>query len=117
MLSDIISTVFLASGAIIILIGSLGIIRLPDFYTRIHAVGKCDTLGLVLVLIGLGIYLGWTLITVKLFFIAIFIALANPTATHAIARAAFLFGLKPFLEVEKEESDFINKEYKSDTLP
>lgn len=101
---DVIGSVFLLSGAFFVLIGSIGIVRLPDFFTRTHASGKCDTLGLALVLLGLAIHEGGTLNTAKLILIAIFIAIANPTATHALARAAFKLGIKPILWISKEKS-------------
>lgn len=85
------------------LIGSIGVVRFPDFFTRTHASGKCDTLGLALVLLGLAIHEGGTLNTVKLILIAVFIGIANPTATHALARAAFKLGIKPLLSTSKEE--------------
>lgn len=94
---SIVGTVVLFSGAFFVLVGSVGIVRFPDFYARTHAAGKCDTLGLILVLLGLAIYEGGTLNTVKLVLIAVFIGLANPSATHAIARAAYKLGLKPHL--------------------
>jgi len=99
---DILSVIFLIAGTFFLLVGSFGVIRFPDFYSRTHAAGKCDTLGLILVLVGLGIHLGFSLETVKLFFVAIFIAIANPTATHAIARAAYHLGLKPKLSGNKK---------------
>lgn len=100
---DLIGSMFLLSGAIFVLIGSIGVVRLPDFFTRTHASGKCDTLGLALVLIGLAIHEGGTLNTAKLLLIAVFIAIANPTATHAIARVAYKLGIKPLLSDSKEE--------------
>ena len=99
-LIDIIASVFLFGGAILVLIASLGIIRFPDFYTRTHAAGKGDTLGIALILLGLAIHEGGTLNTLKLILIAVFIGIANPTATHALARAAFKLGLKPKLDID-----------------
>ncbi|MDI6765347.1 MAG: monovalent cation/H(+) antiporter subunit G [Bacteroidota bacterium] len=101
---DILGSVILVAGLIFVLIGSIGIIRFPDFYTRTHAAGKCDTLGLVLVLIGLGFHVEGMLNTIKLLLIAVFIAIANPTATHAIARAAYRLGLKPLLDLKSKDS-------------
>lgn len=100
---DILGSIFLIAGIIFVLIGSIGIIRFPDFFTRTHAAGKCDTLGLVLVLIGLGIHVEGTFNMIKLLLIAVFIAIANPTATHAIARAAYRLGLKPILGSKSED--------------
>lgn len=76
--------------------GVVGILRLPDFYTRLHAQGKCDTLGVTLMLLGLMLHTGFTPTSLKIALILFFIALANPTATHALGRSALLSGLKPW---------------------
>jgi multicomponent Na+:H+ antiporter subunit G len=86
---------FILGGVFFLMVGSIGLIRLPDFYSRSHATGKSDTLGIMLVIFGLILYEGLTLNSAKLLVILTFVALTNPTATHALARAAFLFGLKP----------------------
>jgi len=90
-------------GLLFILLGVVGILRLPDFYTRLHAMGKCDTLGVALVLIALALYTGLTLSSAKLLLIAVFIGLANPTATHALGRAALKAGLTPWTREEDDE--------------
>ena len=69
--------------------GAIGLLRFPDFYTRMHAAGKSDTLGSLLVLTGLAFYEGIDLTAVKILLIALFIFVTSPTATHAMARAAF----------------------------
>ena len=96
----------LAAGVFFMLTGAIGLLRFPDFYTRLHATGKCDTLGEVLVILGLLLYhifyyspgaeLWVQLVPVKLLFLIAFIFLANPTATHAIMKAAYNTGLKPW---------------------
>jgi len=68
--------------------GTVGLLRFPDVYTRLHAAGKCDTLGAQLILLGLAVVNGWNLESVKLIMIIAFLMLANPTATHAMIRAA-----------------------------
>lgn len=88
--------VFLGIGAVFVLIGTLGLLRLPDFYTRLHAAGITDTLGLSIMLIGMMFLGGLTLVSVKLFFILLLILLTSPTATHAVANAAHTVGLRPF---------------------
>lgn len=93
--------IFLLAGLFFLLVGAIGVLRLPDFYTRLHAMGKCDTLGMLLCLLGLMFYEGATLTTLKLLLIWIFIALANPTATHALSRAAYSAGLKPWVREEQ----------------
>lgn len=95
-LSHVLAGVFLAAGAVFVLIGSFGLWRLPDFYTRLHAAGITDTLGLSLMLVGMMFLGGWTLVTVKLVFILLLILLTSPTATHAVANAAYTVGLRPF---------------------
>lgn len=97
----IITTVLLVLGLLFILLGVVGILRLPDFYTRLHAMGKCDTLGVTLVLLALAVYAGWSLSSAKLLLISVFIGLANPTATHALGRAALKSGLKPWSRDEE----------------
>ncbi|NQW11508.1 MAG: monovalent cation/H(+) antiporter subunit G [Alphaproteobacteria bacterium] len=96
LLAAILAGMFLAAGAIFVLIGSFGLWRLPDFYTRLHAAGITDTLGLSLMLVGMMFLGGWTLVTVKLVFIMLLILLTSPTATHAVANAAYTVGLRPF---------------------
>lgn len=88
---------FLLAGLFFLVVGAIGVLRLPDFYTRLHAMGKCDTLGLLLSLLGLMLYEGASFLTLKLLLIWIFILLANPTATHALSRAAYHAGLKPWV--------------------
>ncbi len=92
----LLANILLILGLLFILAGVLGVLRLPDFYTRLHAMGKCDTLGVTLVLLALAIHTGASLVTVKLLLISVFIGLANPTATHALGRAAMRSGLPPW---------------------
>ncbi len=95
-----IADLLLLLGLLFILAGVLGILRLPDFYTRLHAMGKCDTLGVALVLVALAIYEGFSLYSVKILLISVFVGLANPTATHALGRAALKSGLAPWRQGE-----------------
>ena len=102
MITNIVVVVLLVAGTFFMLIGTIGFLRFPDFYSRIHATGKCDTLGEGLMLIGLMIYAGVSFVSVKILFLMIFILVANPTSTHAIAKAAYDVGLQPW---KKEEGD------------
>lgn len=95
-IADIASWILIASGSIFLVIGSLGLLRLPDFYSRLHAAGITDTMGATLILGGLIVQAGDILIMIKLAFIIILLLLTSPTATHAIAQAAFQSGLKPW---------------------
>ena len=99
---DLISAGLLAAGSIFVLIGAFGLIRLPDFYTRLHAAGITDTLGAELILLGLMFQAGLNLVTVKLILISLFIFFTSPTATHAVANAARVMGLKPMLVPDKD---------------
>ena len=99
---DLISAGLLAAGSIFVLIGAFGLIRLPDFYTRLHAAGITDTLGAELILLGLMFQAGLSLVTVKLILISLFIFFTSPTATHAVANAARVMGLKPMLVPDKD---------------
>lgn len=100
---NIISIFFITFGIIFMLVGSLGILRLPDFYARTHAVSKSDTLGIIFVILGLVIYEGFTQSGLKLVLIVIFIALSNPVGSHALARAALKKGLKPLFSNSKQK--------------
>jgi multicomponent Na+:H+ antiporter subunit G len=93
---EILSGLLVGSGLFLFASGTLGLLRLPDFYCRMHATGKCDTLGALLTLTGLALYNGFSLVSLKIIFIVIFIFLANPTATHAIGRAALINGVQPW---------------------
>lgn len=100
---DIVSWICLISGSAFCVIGGLGLIRLPDFYSRMHGAGITDTLGAGLVLIGLMFQGGGSLVTVKLVMILIFALIASPTSTHALAKAAYKSGLKPELQDEGDQ--------------
>jgi multicomponent Na+:H+ antiporter subunit G len=73
-------------GSFFLLVGTIGLIRLPDVFTRMHATTQSDTLGLGLVLIGLMIEQGFELTSLKILFVIIFLWLANPNAANFIAR-------------------------------
>ncbi|MBM3224785.1 MAG: monovalent cation/H(+) antiporter subunit G [Candidatus Tectomicrobia bacterium] len=92
----VLADILLVIGLLFILTGGIGIVRLPDFYTRLHAMGKCDTLGVMLVLVALAIYVGPSFASVKILLIMVCIGAANPTATHALGRAALQAGLVPW---------------------
>jgi len=101
---DIVSWVCMVAGGIFCVIGALGLVRMPDFYTRMHAAGITDTLGAGLVLFGLVLQAGLTLIAVKLLMIGLLLFFTSPTATHALAKAALIRGLEPRLDQSGGES-------------
>jgi multicomponent Na+:H+ antiporter subunit G len=98
----IISGILLFTGCFFVVISALGIVRLPDFYSRIHAGSSADSLGQTLMISGLIVYEGFNLTSVKMLFIIIFIYIVNPTAAHAIAKAAWFSGLKWFWKKEEK---------------
>ena len=86
---------FIACGVVALLIGSLGLLRLPDVYCRIHAVGMIDTAGASFIILGMIIHEGFTLVTVKLVLIGVFLFFTSPIATHAVAQVAYKLGVVP----------------------
>lgn len=94
---NVLTVICLAGGLFFVLAGAVGVIRLPDFYTRLHAAGMTDTLGAELILFGLILQAdGWQVIA-KLLLVAFFLFVTSPTATHAVAHAAYKAGEKPLL--------------------
>lgn len=94
---NVLTVIMLAGGLFFVLAGAVGVIRLPDFYTRLHAAGMTDTLGAELILFGLILQAdGWQVIA-KLLLVAFFLFVTSPTATHAVAHAAYKAGEKPKL--------------------
>lgn len=97
MIELVVVAILLLAGLFFHAVAALGVIRMPDFYTRLHAVSKAETLGVLLTLAAIMVWSGFTLTTVKVGFVAAFLLFANPTSTHAIGRAAMRTGVKPWL--------------------
>ncbi len=99
---SVIVIVCVVAGLVFFAGGTLGLLRFPDFYSRLHPAGKLDTVGAFLVLLGLAIHqlfpltLGSVLIGLKLMLIVAFTFHASPTVTHAIVDAGFRAGLEPW---------------------
>ena len=93
----ILAWLLIATGGGFLVIGAIGIIRMPDVFTRLHAASVADTFGASLVLVGLMVVAGASLVTVKLLFLLAFLWFMGPVATHAIARAAMAAGVTPVL--------------------
>ena len=89
MVQSIVIIFLLAGGCFFFLVGTVGLIRMPEAFTRMHATTKCDTLGAGLVLLALVVHQGFHVISLKLLVILAFIWLTNPTAAHIIAKAAY----------------------------
>ncbi|WZL73357.1 monovalent cation/H(+) antiporter subunit G [Clostridiaceae bacterium 35-E11] len=82
--------IFLLGGLFFFVVGTVGILRFPDLFTRAHSAAKCDTLGAVLCLMALMIYSGFTYVSFKLLLVIVFLWITNPTATHLITKAAYV---------------------------
>ena len=96
-------------GGVFMVIGAIGLLRMPDVFTRLHATSVSDTLGGGLILVGLMVLAGTSPVTVKLLFLALFFGLMSPVATHAVARAALHAGVKPVL-AEGVKADTLSQE-------
>jgi multicomponent Na+:H+ antiporter subunit G len=97
-LIDGLSWASLIAGGVFCVIGAVGMLRMPDFYTRLHAASVIETLGGGLILLGLLLQAGFTLVAAKLLIVALLVFFASPTATHALAKAAMERGVKPLLD-------------------
>jgi len=93
---SILGAVILSIGLFFMAVTAVGLLRLPDFFTRVHAVSKSETLGIALVLIGLTLHEGTTLVSLKLLLVMIFVGFANPVGAHVLTRAAIRTGLMPW---------------------
>ena len=95
----IISCGLLIAGSVFAIIGGIGICRLPEFFSRMHGAGITDTMGAGLILLGLMVQAGVSLVTFKLIVILFFLLVTSPSACHALAHSALAHGLKPELDV------------------
>ena len=94
LLIDILSWAMILAGSFFVIIGAVGILRFPDFWSRLHAASVTESAGMILLLIGMALQTGWTLIAFKLGVIGIFMLITGPTSTHAVANAALVSGLR-----------------------
>lgn len=100
---DALSWILLGTGGFFCVVGGIGLLRMPDFYTRMHGASVTETLGAGFILAGLVLQAGFTLVAAKLVMIGLLIFFVSPTATHALARAAMARGLAPLLAPPKDE--------------
>jgi multicomponent Na+:H+ antiporter subunit G len=91
----VVSAVMLLTGGVFGVLGGIGVLRFPDFFSRLHAAGMTDTLCAFLVIGGLVLQAGVSLLSIKLVLILLFMVFTTPTASHALARAALAAGLAP----------------------
>lgn len=105
---SVVATLLIVAGLFFFAVGVLGILRFPDFYTRLHAAGKCDSLAAVLVVLGIALFNlqefsgANLLVSIKIMFVAVFVFVASPTATHAITEAALVIGVEPWTKEKKQ---------------
>ncbi len=96
------------AGALLVVVGLVyvsgavvGLVRLPDLYTRAHAAGKCDTVGSFAILAGLALVGGLEVADLKLALVAVLVVVTAPTAAHALARSAHRRGVAPWRRPER----------------
>ncbi len=102
---DVLSWILLLAGSFFAMVGALGVIRMPDLFTRLHAAGVTDTMGAGLILTGLMFQAGLTLVTLKLILILGFVWFSSPVSTYALARATLASGQEPFWSEDLEIPD------------
>jgi multicomponent Na+:H+ antiporter subunit G len=93
--ADVLSWLFIATGLFFMLVGAIGIMRMPDVFTRLHAAGMTDTMGAGFILLGLCVQAGIGLLAVRLLLVYAFLLFTSPIGTHALARAALVGGVEP----------------------
>ncbi len=103
-LVGLLAWLLIIAGSVFCVIGALGALRFPDFWSRVHAVSVSDSAGMLLLIAGLCLYSGFNLVTVKLVLIGIFLLITGPTATHAVANAALVSGFLPSGKLRKRLS-------------
>ncbi len=105
LLLDIASWILLTLGGIAVLVGGIGALRMPDLYTRLHATSVTDSLGAILIMVGIMLQAGLSLATIKLGAILLFLLLTSPTASNALASAALLSGTRPGVWLPADDDD------------
>ncbi|GJL80687.1 MAG: hypothetical protein DHS20C01_03210 [marine bacterium B5-7] len=103
---DVVSGILLFSGAFFMLVGTIGILRFPDAMAQIHAAGITDTLGVALIVLGLMVQAGFTLLTIKLLVILAVLLFTNPTASHALSRSIAHYNARSAREGHNKELEF-----------
>ena len=100
-LVSLVSWGLMIAGAFFMISGSLGMLRMPDFFTRIHPAGVTDSFGAPILLLGVAVHFGFTLFSGKILLLILFLLIANPTATHVLSQAAIVNKLKPWVKENK----------------
>lgn len=100
-----ISGFFLLAGGFLCITGGVGLLRLPDFFSRVHAAGVTETLATPLLLFGLILQMELSLDTIKILMIMVLVLATNPTATHAMAKATLHGGLRPLVKENDNKNE------------
>ncbi len=104
---QIVSYVFIGIGSFFVLIGAIGLLRMPDVFTRMHAASIKDTVGAGFLLGGMALQTGFSLVTLKLFVLFLLFIFVSPVVSHALAQAALHDGEKPIL---KDQGSSVNSQ-------
>jgi multicomponent Na+:H+ antiporter subunit G len=102
---EVLASVLLTLGGFFVLVGGIGVMRMPDLYTRIHAASVTETMGTLLVMLGLMVLAGWSLAAFKLFAVLVFLLFTGPVASYAMANTALIAGVVPRLQDDGPEPD------------
>ncbi len=105
MITSTLAQASLLLGTLVMVLGAIGLLRFPDFFSRTHAASMTDTAGAGFILLGLMFLSGWNLVTLKLAVILIFLLTTSPTAGHALAQAATADGIRPLGRIETDDQD------------
>lgn len=97
------SWALILAGSFFTIVGAVGLMRMPDLYTRMHAASVIDTLGAGLLLVGFMLQAGLSLVLLKLVFLFLLFFFVGPVATHAVANAALHYGIKPMLSEDRRD--------------
>jgi multicomponent Na+:H+ antiporter subunit G len=100
---DALSWIAILAGLFFMLVGAIGILRMPDVFTRLHAAGMTDTMGAGFLILGMCLQAGLGLVLVRLIFVYAFLLFTSPISTHALARAALASGVEPYRVPKKED--------------
>ena len=100
---DILSWILILAGSALSIVSAIGMVRFPEFWSRLHAASVGESGGMILLLAAMCLQAGWSLIAAKLVLIGIFLFITGPTATHAVANAALVSGLRPRDDVDAEK--------------
>ena len=104
LVDEFLSWPFLIAGSFFLLVGAFGLVRMPDFFTRLHPAGLVDTLGAGSIVVGLMFEAGFSQASLKLLLIPVFLFFTTPTANHAVSHAALVDGVKPWTRGKEDDS-------------